>query len=126
MQLFESINRAQRIHQFIRTESTGSPCEFAKRLGISRRQLYYCLEEFKDFGAQIVYNRTKNTFYYANDFEFLLTISTSSLSNHEKSHILGGNIENKSNSANLLHYNHLSLLCKNKETCKQNVFTGSL
>lgn len=110
MQLFESINRAQRIHQFIRTESTGSPCEFAKRLGISRRQLYYCLEEFKDFGAQIVYNRTKNTFYYANDFEFILTISTSSLSNHEKSHILGGNIENKSNSANLLHYNNLSLL----------------
>lgn len=110
MQLFESINRAQRIHQFIRTESTGSPCEFAKRLGISRRQLYYCLEEFKDFGAQIVYNRTKNTFYYANDFEFLLTIKTSPLNYQEKSHTFGGEIENKWNSASSLHYDHIPLL----------------
>ena len=84
MQLFESIDRAQRIHQFIRTESTGTPCEFAQRLGISRRQLYYCLEEFKDFGAQIMYNRIKSTFYYANNFEFILTIRTSPLNNQEK------------------------------------------
>lgn len=110
MQLFEYINRAQRIHQFIRTESTGSPCEFAKRLGISRRQLYYCLDEFKDFGATIMYNRTKNTFYYANNFEFILTIRTSPLNYHEKSHIFGGEIENKWNSASSLHYDHISLL----------------
>lgn len=110
MQLFEYINRAQRIHQFIRTESTGSPCEFAKRLGISRRQLYYCLDEFKDFGATIMYNRTKNTFYYANNFEFILTIRTSPLNYQEKSHIFGGEIENKWNSASSLHYDHISLL----------------
>ena len=110
MQLFESIDRAQRIHQFIRTESTGTPCEFARRLGISRRQLYYCLEEFKEFGAQIMYNRIKNTFYYANNFEFILTIRTSPLNYQEKKHIFDGEVENKWDSANSLHYTSVSLL----------------
>lgn len=103
MQLFESINRAQRIHQFIRNESTGTPCEFAERLRISRRQLYYCLEEFKDFGAQIMYSRTKNSFCYTNDFEFILTVKTSPLNYQEKSHIFGGKIRNKWMRANPLH-----------------------
>lgn len=110
MQLFESINRAQRIHQLIRTESTGTPCEFAERLKLSRRQLYYCLEEFKDFGAEIVYNRVKNTFYYANDFEFALTVRVSPLNYQEQKTIFGGKIENKWVDANSLHGEPLYLL----------------
>lgn len=110
MQLFETIDRAQRIHQFIRNEATGTPCEFAERLRISRRQLYYCLEELKDFGAQIMYNRTKNTFYYANNFEFSLTIKAAPLNYLEKSHIFGGNVEDNWVSANLLHSVGISLL----------------
>ena len=77
MQLFESIDRAQRIHRFVQNESTGTPSEFAERLQISKRQLYYHLEELKDFGAQIMYNRAKGSFYYVNKFEFLLTIKAS-------------------------------------------------
>lgn len=67
-------------------------------------------EDFKDFGAQIMYNRIKNTFYYANNFEFILTIRTSPLNYQEKNHIFGGKVENKWNSANSLHYNQISLL----------------
>lgn len=110
MQLFESIDRAQRMHQLIRSESTGTPCEFAERLGISRRQLYYLLEELKGFGAQIMYSRVNNTFYYANNFEFLLTINASPLNGKENNQIFGGNNENKWLSAISLHLLPVPLL----------------
>lgn len=110
MQLFESIDRAQRMHQLIRSESTGTPCEFAERLDISRRQLYYLLEELKGFGAQIMYSRVNNTFYYANNFEFMLTIGVYPLNSSEKKYIFGGNTENKWLSAISLHGGSLSLL----------------
>ena len=74
MALFDLINRAERIHRLIRTESTGTPCEFAKKINLSRRQLYNLLEEFKDYGAEIKYDRVKGSFYYVNDFCMELTI----------------------------------------------------
>lgn len=54
--------------------------------------------------------KAKNTFYYANNFEFILTIRTSPLNYQEKKHIFGGKVENKRDSANSLHYNQISLL----------------
>ena len=79
MQLFETIDRAQRIHRMIQKSATGTPSEFAERLHISRRLLYYLLDELKDFGAEIAYDRTKCTFYYANNFELELSKSVHSL-----------------------------------------------
>jgi predicted DNA-binding transcriptional regulator YafY len=83
MQLFETIDRIYRIHQLIQREATGTPGEFAKRLDIRRRQLYNILVEFKDYGAHIRYNRTKQTFYYANDFEVIIKINVLPLSAQE-------------------------------------------
>ena len=74
MALFDIINRAERIHRLIRTESTGTPCEFAEKVSLSRRQLYNLLEEFKDYGAEIKYDRCKQSFYYINDFCLEMTI----------------------------------------------------
>lgn len=68
MALFDIINRAERIHRLIRNESTGTPCEFAEKINVSRRQLYNLLSEFKDFGAEIKYDNAKESFYYVNDF----------------------------------------------------------
>lgn len=84
IQLFETIDRVQRIHQLIESEITGTPEEFAKRLKLKRRQLYYILEEFKDYGAHIRYCQLKKSFYYVNDFEIKITISVSPLSPQEQ------------------------------------------
>jgi DNA-binding response OmpR family regulator len=103
MQLFETIDRIYRIHQLIQREATGTPEEFAERFNIRRRQLYNILEEFKDYGAHICYNRIKQTFYYANDFEIIVKINVLPLSNQEQKTILAGNIENNSFRAIPLH-----------------------
>jgi hypothetical protein len=80
MLLFETIDRMTRMHQLIRLEATGSPDEFAGKLNLKKRQLYNILEEFKDYGADVRYSRLKNSFYYNNNFDIMLKISISSLS----------------------------------------------
>jgi predicted DNA-binding transcriptional regulator YafY len=110
MQLFETIDRIYRIHQLIQKEATGTPEEFAKRFNIKKRQLYNILEEFKDYGACIRYNRTKQTFYYVNDFEVIMKIKVLPLSNQEQKTILAGNIENNSYCAISLHKPAVTLL----------------
>lgn len=74
MKNFETIDRIIRIHNLIRLKATGNPDEFASKLNLKRRQLYHILDEFKDYGAIIKYNREKLSFYYLNDFEISVEI----------------------------------------------------
>ena len=96
MQLFETIDRLHRIHKLIQQQATGTPDEFAERLHLKRRQLYNILKEFKDYGANIRYNRYKTTFYYANDFEVSVKINVNPLSGSEQRSICADRIENNS------------------------------
>jgi len=72
-------NRLYEIHKHICSENTGSPDEFAKKLKIKRRRLYYILEELKISGAVIKYSRKRASFYYENDLD--ITLTTIHLSN---------------------------------------------
>ena len=64
MKLQETIERYRKIDMLIRREKTGSPAEFASKLGISRSQLYNYLEELRDRGADIIYDRAKGSYLY--------------------------------------------------------------
>jgi transcriptional antiterminator len=72
LKLFDRINR---IHRFILSESTGNPDSFAKKLDISRRQLYYELESLKDLSAKVKYCKKRETFYY--EVPFVLELNHS-------------------------------------------------
>jgi predicted DNA-binding transcriptional regulator YafY len=78
MNLFERVERVSRIHKLIQQEATGLPKEFAEMLHLKERQLYYILEELKSCGADIRFSGTKCSYYYANDFEIRIEISTKS------------------------------------------------
>lgn len=69
MTLYQQINRLEYIHYLIRTGATGEPVLFARRINVSRRQLYNLLDEIKNFGAEIKYSRTLQSFYYVKPFE---------------------------------------------------------
>ena len=64
MKLQETIERYRKIDMLIRREKTGSPVEFADKLGISRSQLYNYLDELRDYGAGIIYDRAKGSYLY--------------------------------------------------------------
>jgi len=112
MPLFETIDRIHRIHKLIQREATGTPDEFAKRFHLKRRQLYNILDEFKDYGANIRYSRTKSTFYYANDFEIMIKISTAPLSAQEQTMIFAGNTKDNPLHAISLHRRVIALYHK--------------
>ncbi|MCL2312498.1 MAG: HTH domain-containing protein [Firmicutes bacterium] len=69
MKVFEQIQQLQRIHQLIAAEQTGSPKEFAQKLGISPSRLYNILDELKSRGIPISYSRSAKKYFYNKDFQ---------------------------------------------------------
>jgi len=90
MQLFETIDRAKRMHGLIQHEATGDPQQFAERLHLCRRQFFNVLDELRDLGAEIRYDRVRCTYFYANDFDFQIVIKCCSLDEKEQRRISGG------------------------------------
>ncbi len=77
----------------IREQNTGTSDQLAEGLGISRSQLFEVFSELKDFGADLRFDRTRKSFYYANDFNLNLTIDLDGrriLTNDDMSKISGG------------------------------------
>ncbi len=70
----------------IRRKATGTPKEFAHRLGLGKSVLMEDLKELKELGAQITYCRDRQSYYY--EQEFVLKIGT--LDNGEQHKLRGG------------------------------------
>ncbi len=68
MTFVEHFRLMQRIHNLIRTKSTGSPKELAERLEISRSALFRYMEDLKTLGATIQYCRFRQSYYYEENF----------------------------------------------------------
>ena len=62
----------QRLHFFINRKATGSPCELARKLGISRASLYRYFDALRGMGAKIGYCKQRQSYYYEEKFELNL------------------------------------------------------
>lgn len=56
----------------MKMECTGSPNEFALKLDISERMLFYYLEFLKQQGAKIKYSRIQQSYYYLEEFKLVI------------------------------------------------------
>ncbi|SKC24059.1 hypothetical protein [Alkalitalea saponilacus] len=90
MNFIKQIERFQMINKLIREQRTGSPVEFASRLGISRRQLYAHFEELKLLGLEVSYSRKINSFYFNNRKHLKIEFNLEVLENEEKNKTFGG------------------------------------
>ncbi|MCP4762132.1 MAG: hypothetical protein GY870_10135 [archaeon] len=90
MNFIKQIERIQRINKHIYNEKSGRPDEFARRMGISKRQLYNIIEMLKDFDAPIRYDRNRETFFYDSDFNLDIRFSMRILTDQEDKSIFGG------------------------------------
>jgi predicted DNA-binding transcriptional regulator YafY len=61
-----------RLDQFIRQKGTGSPPEFARKMGISERSLFEYLKVLKELGAPIKFSRQIRSYYYETGGQFLV------------------------------------------------------
>ncbi len=83
--IFKQLNRLQQIDQLIRQQRTGNAEEFAEKLGVSRRQVYYWLEELKEMGLEIEYSRELQSYVYARSYRIDITFDIKELQEMELS-----------------------------------------
>ncbi|SNR24508.1 hypothetical protein [Flavobacterium sp. ov086] len=90
MNFIKQIERIKRIHKLISSEKTGTPSVFAKKLLLSRSQLYNELDIMKDLDAPLKYCKKRESFYYASSFELILNYSLKIIVDDESREIFGG------------------------------------
>lgn len=66
MSLLKYIDRLKRMDDLIRRKGTGTPNEFAEKLGISKSMLMINLSELKEMGALLTYDTINQTYVYLN------------------------------------------------------------
>jgi len=75
MKLIFYIERIQLIHRLISARNTGTPSELAGKLHISVSRLSRIIEELRETGAPIRYDRQSKTYYYENPYEITISLS---------------------------------------------------
>jgi DNA-binding transcriptional regulator GbsR (MarR family) len=60
----------------IRRKATGCADEFAKKMGISKSQLYEDLKEMKELGAPIDYCQVRKSYIYNTEAKLIFTFQT--------------------------------------------------
>ncbi len=90
MQTLKQLERLERLHELIAIRKTGTPCELAKHFGISRRSLFMMIEQLRDMRAKVLYSRSRNTYYYENDFELQVSISVQAITAGDAVRMFGG------------------------------------
>lgn len=89
-QLTKQIMLLERIDQLVRLHATGTPTEFAARLGISKAKLYRTIDVMKELRAPIVYNISLRSFKYEEAVNFKFGFYLKILPQQDAANISGG------------------------------------
>lgn len=65
MSLIKYLNRLRRMDSLISRMATGTPVEFAEKIGIKRSTLFLSLQEMREIGVDIKYSNIRQSYYYA-------------------------------------------------------------
>jgi hypothetical protein len=71
MAILKHIKRLKYIDYLIKRKATGNLEVFAGKNGLSKRAMTDVLNEMKELGFPIKYNRTRNTYYYDEEGEMV-------------------------------------------------------
>jgi hypothetical protein len=74
MSLLKYIERLQRMDSLISRMSTGTPVEFAEKLGLRRSTLFQSLQEMRELGVDIRYSCLRQSYYYADNRRIKINI----------------------------------------------------
>jgi len=91
MGIIEKTLKLESVHRAIKNKITGTPKEIAENLEISRAYLYNYIEDLKNIGAEVEYNRTSQHFFYKNEFDIKIVIEKILLNENEMGKTKGGN-----------------------------------
>ena len=80
MSLIKYIERLRRMDLLISLMATGTPVEFAEKIGIRRSTLFESIQEMRELGVDIKYSHDRQSYYYADDRRVRVKVVTG---NHE-------------------------------------------
>lgn len=93
MKIFNILDKMHIFNSLIDTQTTGTPAEFAQRLGISRSTLYDVIDDLRSRGVSVKYSRRFRSFIYESpvllDIRFAIT-HLEPLSGEDAKKITGG------------------------------------
>jgi biotin operon repressor len=69
VKILDVVERLMKMDKLIRQKRTGNAKVFADKLNISRSHLFNHLEELKDIGIEVSYNRKMTTYEYSGEME---------------------------------------------------------
>jgi predicted DNA-binding transcriptional regulator YafY len=72
--LRETIERFKDMHELIQAEKTGTPAIFAKKINVAVRTIYYLINDMKESGAPVEFDRIRKTYYYTAKVKFVCEI----------------------------------------------------
>ena len=90
MNLIWHIERLEKIDKLVRGNNTGTPHEFAEKVGISRRQLYNYIEELKSYGIEIRYSRKDQSLCFANNRRLKINFNCEVIEADDQQNTSGG------------------------------------
>lgn len=70
MKLINKLEKIKQIDQLIRLQNTGSPRILAERINLSERQTRRYIEEMKDMGAEIIFDKNLSSYRYLQKVKF--------------------------------------------------------
>ncbi len=94
MKIFEYLDRINMMHKLVSRGITGTPEEFAQKLGVSRTSLYELIEELRLRGAPISYSKSARTFFYRQPYDIAVTCKMRLLTCNEEIVSSGGEVKN--------------------------------
>jgi predicted DNA-binding transcriptional regulator YafY len=83
----------QTLDYYIRRKATGSPNQFAKRIGVSRRSILRMLKDLKELNIPIKFSKNRSSYYYTEEGNIKKELfeRTKPLTREELKEIKGGN-----------------------------------
>jgi hypothetical protein len=90
MKVFKQLERINLFGSLVKQRRTGTPLEFAGRLGISRTSLYEMIDELRSRGAPIVYSKSETTFYLSEPFEISIICILRPIKEEDQKNYNGG------------------------------------
>jgi len=103
----------EQIDQRIRLKATGTPDEFAQKLGVSKRTIYRIIESLKEIGCPIYYDRYKETYKYQRKGSLIFKFEEDDSENIDLNNIKGGFFETFLQSDKIWHYDKIFLDSEN-------------
>ena len=81
VEIQEQIKRIEEVHKLIEKKETGDVNVFAKKLNISKQNLFDILDELKELGAPIEYDSLARSYFYTEKCRLHIEFDIKTLNN---------------------------------------------